>query len=88
MPVVITLSDVLCGRECSSVMLTEEHRSRVFEDRVPRGTFGSKTESVNEGWTKLHCRGRHNFCISPNIIGLLNKCVLYGTGMYHACVVQ
>jgi len=32
------LSDVLCGRECSSVML-REYISRAFESRALRGTL-------------------------------------------------
>jgi hypothetical protein len=36
-----------------SVTLTEEHRLRVFENRVLRRIFGSKREEVTEGWRKL-----------------------------------
>jgi hypothetical protein len=32
----------------------EEHRLRVFENRVLRRIFGPKRDEVVEGWKKLH----------------------------------
>jgi hypothetical protein len=32
----------------------EEHKLRVFENRVLRGIFGSKRDEVTGGWRKLH----------------------------------
>jgi len=34
--------------------LREEHRLRVFENRVLRRVFGSKRDEVTGEWTKLH----------------------------------
>jgi hypothetical protein len=34
--------------------LREEHRLRVFENRVLRIIFGPKRGEVTEGWRKLH----------------------------------
>jgi len=39
----------------------EEHRSRVFENRVVRRMFGPKREEVVGGWRRLHSDGVHNF---------------------------
>jgi hypothetical protein len=42
----ITLPVVLYGCETWSVTLSEEHRLRVFENRVLRRMFGSKRDEV------------------------------------------
>jgi hypothetical protein len=45
----ILLPVVLYGCETWSVTLREEHRLRVFENRVRRRVFGPKREEVNRG---------------------------------------
>jgi hypothetical protein len=45
---------VLYGCETWSLTLREEHRLRVFENRVLRGIFVLKREEVIGGWRKLH----------------------------------
>jgi hypothetical protein len=45
---------VLCGCETWSLTLREEHRLRVFENRVLRGMFGPKRDEVTGEWRKLH----------------------------------
>jgi hypothetical protein len=35
-------------------MLRQEHRLRVFENRVLRRIFGHKRDKVTEVWRKLH----------------------------------
>jgi hypothetical protein len=50
---------VLYGRGTLSLTLREEHRLRVFENRVCR----SKGEEGTGGWRKLHNEELHN---SPN----------------------
>jgi hypothetical protein len=46
--------------------LREEHRLRVFENKVLRGIFGSERE--NGSWRKLHNDELHSLYSSPNII--------------------
>jgi hypothetical protein len=41
---------VLCGRETSPLTLREEHRLRVFENRMLRRIFGLKTDEATGGW--------------------------------------
>jgi hypothetical protein len=65
----IILPVVLYGCETWSVMLREEHRLRVFGNRVLRGIFGPKRDEVTGEWRKLHSGELHNFYIFPNIIG-------------------
>jgi hypothetical protein len=49
-------------------MLREEHRLRVFENRVLRRIFGPKRDEVSGEWTKLHSEELHNLFSSPDII--------------------
>jgi len=51
-----------------SLTVREEHRLRVFGNRVLRGIFGPKREDVMGGWRRLHNEELHNFCASPNVI--------------------
>jgi hypothetical protein len=45
--------------------LREEHRLRVFENRVLWKIFGPKREEVAGGWRRLHNEELHNFYASP-----------------------
>ena len=45
---------VLYGCETCSLTLSEEHRLRVFENRMPRRIFGPKRDEVTGEWRKLH----------------------------------
>jgi hypothetical protein len=49
----ITLSVVLYGCETWSLTLREDHRLRVFENRVLRRVFGRKKDEVARVWRKL-----------------------------------
>jgi hypothetical protein len=50
------------------VTLREEHRLRVFENRVLRGIFGAKRDEVTGEWRKLHSGELHNLYSSPDSI--------------------
>jgi hypothetical protein len=64
----IILPVVLYGCETWSLTLREEHRLRVFENRVLRRIFGPKRDEVTEEWRKLHNEELHNLYSSPDII--------------------
>jgi hypothetical protein len=49
-------------------MLREEHRLRVFENRVLRRIFGPQRDEVAGEWRKLHNEELHNLYSSPDII--------------------
>jgi hypothetical protein len=49
-------------------MLREEHRLRVFENRVLRRILGPKRDEVTGEWRKLHNEELHNLYSSPDII--------------------
>jgi hypothetical protein len=48
--------------------LSEEHRLRVFENRVPRRIFGPRRDEVTGEWRKLDNEELHNLYSSPDII--------------------
>jgi hypothetical protein len=54
-------------------MLKEEHRLRVFENRVLRRIFGRKGDEVTGGWRKLHNEKLHNLYSSPSIIRMIKS---------------
>jgi hypothetical protein len=53
----IVLPVVSHGYEIWSLTLREEHRLRVFENRVLRRIFGRKRDEVTGEWRKLHSGG-------------------------------
>jgi hypothetical protein len=50
------------------IILSEEHRLRVFENRVLRGIFGLKRDEEKGEWRKLQNGEHHNIYASPDII--------------------
>jgi hypothetical protein len=66
-------SVVLYGRETWSLTLREEHRLRVFENRVLKRIFGPKRDEVTGGWRKLHNDEFHNLYFSPTIIRMIKS---------------
>jgi hypothetical protein len=52
--------------------LTEEHRLRVFENRVLRKIFGPKREE-DGSWRKLHNDELHRLYSSPNIVRVIKS---------------
>jgi hypothetical protein len=57
----------------------EEHRLRVFENRVLRKIFGPKTEE-DGSWRKLHNDELHSLYSSPNIVRVIKSRSLRWTG--------
>jgi hypothetical protein len=63
----------LYGCETWSLTLREEHRLRVFENRVLRRIFGPKTDKVTGEWRKLHNEELHDLYSSPNIVRVIKS---------------
>jgi hypothetical protein len=61
------------GYQTWSLILREEHRLRVFENRVLRTIFGPKRDEVTGGWRKLHNEELHNLYSSPSIIRVIKS---------------
>jgi hypothetical protein len=56
-----------------SLTLREEHRLRLFENRVLRRIFGPKREEITEDCRKLLNENLYDLHSSPNIIWLIKS---------------
>lgn len=59
----------MCGYETWSLSPREEQRFRVFENKVLKVIFGSKTEEVTGEWRKLHSEGGSQFLLCLILLG-------------------
>jgi hypothetical protein len=64
---------VLYGCEIWSLALREEHRLRVFGNRVLRRIFGRKRNGVRGGWRKLRNEELRDLYSSPSIIRIIKS---------------
>jgi hypothetical protein len=62
---------VLYGCETWSLTLREEHRLKVFENRVLWRIFEPKRDKVTGGWRKLHNEELHGLYSSPSIVRVM-----------------
>jgi hypothetical protein len=69
----IILPVVLYGCETWSLTLREEHRLRVFKNRVLRRIFGPKRDEVTGEWRRLHNKELNGMYSSPNIIRVVKS---------------
>jgi hypothetical protein len=56
-----------------SLTLREEHRLRVFENRVLRGIFGPKREEGAGDWRRQYNEELYNLYASSNIIRVIKS---------------
>jgi len=78
----------LYGCETWSLTLREEHRLRVFENRVLREVFGPKRDEVSGVWRKLHNEELNDQYSLPSIVRVVKietnemgrACGAYGGG--------
>jgi hypothetical protein len=68
----VILPVVLCGCETWSLTLREEHRLKVFENRVLRRISGSKREE-DRLWRKPHNDELHSLYLSLNIVRMVKS---------------
>ena len=64
----IILLVVLYGCETWSLTLREEHRLRVFKNKILRKIFRAKRDEITGEWRKLHNAELHALYSSPKII--------------------
>ena len=64
---------VLYGCETWSLTLREEHRLRLFENRVLRRIFGAKRDGVTGQWRKLHNEELNDLYCSPSIVRVIKS---------------
>jgi hypothetical protein len=56
-----------------SLILKEEHRLRVFENRLLRRIFELEIDEVTGGWRKLHIVELYDLYSSPSIIRMIKS---------------
>jgi hypothetical protein len=81
----IILPVILYGYEIWSLTLREEHRLRVFENRLLRKITGPKRDEIKGEWKKLHNGQLHNLYSTPNIIRNM-KSLRMRWAKYVACI--
>jgi hypothetical protein len=69
----IILPVVMYGCETWSLTLREDHRMRVFENRMLRKIFGSKRDEVKGDWRKQYNEELRSLYSSPNIIRIIKS---------------
>ena len=69
----IILPVVLYGCETWSLILREECRVRVFENRMLRRIFGPRRDEVTGEWRKLHTEELNDLYASRNIVRVIKS---------------
>jgi hypothetical protein len=64
---------VLYGCVAWLLTLQEEHRLRVFNNRMLGKIFWFKKDEVTRVWKRLHNEGLYDLCCSPNIIRVMKS---------------
>jgi hypothetical protein len=70
---IIILPVVLYECETWSLTLREEHRLKVFENKILRRIFGPKMDEVTGEWRKLHNEELHILYSSQILLGRSNR---------------
>ena len=69
----IILPVVLYGCETWSLILREETKLRVFENKVLRRIFGPRRDEVTGEWRRLHNEELNDLYSSPNIVRVIKS---------------
>jgi hypothetical protein len=69
----VVLLVVLYGCGNWSISLREEHRLRVFKNRVLRNIFRPKKGKVTREWRRLHNEELYDLYFTPNIIQVMKS---------------
>ena len=64
---------VVCGCETWSLTFREEHRLRVFENRMLRRIFRPKRDKVTGEWRKIHNEELNDMYSSSSIVWVIKS---------------
>jgi hypothetical protein len=70
---------IMYGCEIWSLTLREEHKLKVFENRMLR-IFGTKSNGIEGGWRKVHNDEFHDLYSSPSIIRIIKLWLMSCSG--------
>jgi hypothetical protein len=71
---------VFYGCETWSLTLRDEHRLRVFENRVLWRIFGPKRDEIRREWRRLHNEELNELYSLPNIIRVIKSRIMKWEG--------
>ena len=78
--ITIILPIILYGCEIWCLILWEEHKLGVFENRVLKKIFGPKKEESAGQWRKLHNEQLYGLYFSPNVIRVIKSKRMWWVG--------
>jgi hypothetical protein len=73
----IILPVLLYGCATWSLILREERRLRVSDNRAFRRIFGPNRDEITVQWRKLHNEELNDLYSSPNIVRVIKTCSFY-----------
>jgi len=77
---IIILSVVLYGCETWSLILREEMKLRMIENKIFRRIFGPRRVELTGHWSRLHNEGLNDLYSSPNIVRVIKSRRMRWTG--------
>jgi len=69
----VILPVILYGCESWSTTLADEHKLRVFENKILRKIYGPKRDETTGEWRRLHNEGLHGLYDSPDVVKVMKS---------------
>jgi hypothetical protein len=76
----IILPLVLCRCETWCLVLSEEHRLTIFENKLLGGILGSMKYELTGRWRELYNELFHNVCLSTNVLRMIKSRSMWCVG--------
>jgi len=69
----VILPVILYGCESWSTTLADEHKLRVFENKILRKIYGPKRDEMTGEWRRLHNDELYGLYDSPNVVKIMKS---------------
>jgi len=69
----VILPVILYGCESWSMILADEHKLRVFENKVLRKIYRKKRDEMTGEWRRLHNEELHGLYDLPNVVKIMKS---------------